>query len=107
MLLYDAKKLLFGFLDNHNIMKWINPTIECISIPKTWTTGKCSLTSFSKPIKHISTKGLKYDLDCSLELGKNISLSNTMMTQEIRIKTSDPVLFIAEVQEERHIIPLE
>ena len=27
--------------------------------------------------------------------------------QEIRIKTSDPVLFIAEVQEERHIIPVE
>ena len=100
-------KIPIWMLDNNNLMTWIRPRDKGVIIPKAWTTRKCSLTSLSRAIKHIKTKGLKFDLDGPLELGKAISISNTMLRDDIKVKTTDPVLFITEIPQERLISALE
>ena len=104
--LWDNKVPVF-LLDKTNMMIWVHPKDKGVKIPKTWTTGKCSLLPLSKPVRNIQTKGLKFNLNGQLKLGKHISLSNTMLSEDVLIKTSDPVLFTCQVPEERWLTPLE
>ena len=94
-------------LDDKNIMIWLRPNTKHLSIPKQWTTGKCSLIPLSETVSHIKTKGLKYEIDGPLELGKSVSLSNRLIGSELDFDTTAPVLFTTQIPEERLTSPLE
>ena len=94
-------------LDDNNLMVWLRPNLQHLSIPREWTTGKCSLIPLSEPVDHIETKGLQYDLNGPLELGKSVSLSNRLIGTELEFKTTGPVLFSTQIPEERLTSPLE
>ena len=94
-------------LDDKNLMIWLRPELNCLSIPREWTTGKCSLIPLSEPIEHIKTEGLEYELDGPLELGIQASFSNRLLGTELHFKTTGPVLFTTEIPEERLTSPLQ
>ena len=83
--------------DDHNIMTWFRPENKGIFFSDNWINSNCSILPFGYSIKNIITKGLKYNLSNSLELGSKISISNQILDKNIIINTTDPFLWINNI----------
>lgn len=83
------------FLDDENFLTWIFPKDKGIVCHQKWTTKICGLLPICQPVEHISTKGLKWDVDASLKMGKFISSSNEIKegVVNVEIETTNPILW--------------
>lgn len=101
----ECTNLRIYFLDDNNFATWIKPEDKGIICPQQWTTKMCGLIPVGHPVRHIKTKGLKWDCDFGLELGKMISSSNEISEgyDRVMIDTSDPILWTNQTKKLRDL----
>jgi thiamine pyrophosphokinase len=83
------------FLDENNFTTWIFPHDKGIICPQQWTTKVCGLLPLVRRVRKVTTKGLKWDCDFGLEMGKLISSSNEIAegVDRVLITTTDPLVW--------------
>ena len=102
MLLHSNLNL--NIIDDNNFCKIILPGNNIINFKNKWTTKICGLLPIFKPIKNITTKGLKWNLNNdSLKIGNFISTSNEILNNKIEIFTSDPILWTNQSKKKKLI----
>lgn len=87
--------------DDSNFSNWIFPGKTKIKTPQKLTTHVCGLIPLVKPVSPI-TKGLRWDMDGTLELkmGEFISSSNEVGegVKEILVEVKDPIFWTIEAK---------
>ena len=100
-------ELRIFFLDDSNFSTWIRPEDKGVICPQKWTGKMCGLLPIFIPVKHVTTKGLKWDCDFGLSLDGLVSSSNEIAAgyDRVEIKTTDPVLWTNQTRK-YHELPL-
>jgi len=99
-----CEKLDVFLMDQTNIMTWIRPKHSGVQLPEKWVPVKCGLLPMATPVSQLRTKGLKYEINDSLELGNHISIRNTAQTPNVSIITSHPVLWTNEIPKDENFL---
>lgn len=94
---YKAITHRIVLLDEKNLLTWVYPKDKGIIPPKQWSRRTCGLLPIAGPVRHIKSKGLKWDVDFSLSMDGIVSSSNEIVDDTIHIETSDPVLWMNRI----------
>ena len=99
-------ELRIFFVDDSNFSTWFRPNDKGIITQKKFTTNVVGLLPVAGRVRNVKTKGLKWDCNFPLEMGKFISSSNEIAdsSNEVEINTTDPFLWTNQTKSLKKLI---
>lgn len=99
-------ELRIFFVDDSNFSTWIRPNDKGIITQKKWTNNIVGLLPIAGRVRNVKTRGLKWDCNFPIEMGKFISSSNEISesANEVEIETTDPFLWTNQTKSFKKLI---